>query len=154
MGTAIRKTAEKSSEKLFKLMKFCTVPNFHLTDLSLYHIILCPDLRRGCENALRHPGSCPGGLHAGHLHPHHGGDAAAGGGKDRRGHRQSAAAAGRRKRTTRAHDDRLPGKKAMEQTDGITGSSPPRLREIPGGAAFRCLWANMWSKGCGAERNA
>lgn len=58
MGTAIRKTAEKSSEKLFKLMKFCTVPNFHLTDLSLYHIILCPDLRRGCENALRHPGSC------------------------------------------------------------------------------------------------
>lgn len=35
MGTAIRKTAEKSSEKLFKLMKFCTVPNFHLTDLSL-----------------------------------------------------------------------------------------------------------------------
>ena len=33
-------------------MKFCTVPNFHLTDLSLYHIILCPDLRRGCENAL------------------------------------------------------------------------------------------------------
>ena len=45
-------------------------------------------------------------------------------------------------------------KKAMEQTDGMTGSSPPRLREIPGGAAFRCLWANMWSKGCGAERNA
>jgi len=79
---------------------------------------------------------------------------AAGGGEDRRRHRQSAAAAGRRKRTTRAHDDRLPGKKAMEQTDGITGSSPPRLREIPGGAAFRCLWANMWSKGCGAERNA
>ena len=71
MGTAIRKTAEKSSEKLFKLMKFCTVPNFHLTDLSLYHIILCPDLRRGCENALRHPGSYPGDLHAGHLHPHH-----------------------------------------------------------------------------------
>ena len=52
-------------------MKFCTVPNFHLTDLSLYHIILCPDLRRGCENALRHPGSYPGDLHAGHLHPHH-----------------------------------------------------------------------------------
>ena len=71
MGTAIRKTAEKSSEKLFKLMKFCTAPNFHLTDLSLYHIILCPDLRRGCENALRHPGSYPGDLHAGHLHPHH-----------------------------------------------------------------------------------
>ena len=40
MGTSIRKTAEKSSEKLFKLMKFCTVPNFHSTDLSLYHIIV------------------------------------------------------------------------------------------------------------------
>ena len=80
--------------------------------------------------------------------------AAAGGDEDRRGHRQSAAAAGRRKRTTRAHDDRLPGKKAMEQTDGITGNRPPRLREIPGGAAFRCLWANMWSKGRRAERNA
>ena len=71
MGTAIRKTAEKSSGKLFKLMKFHTAPNFHLTDLSLYHIMLCPDLWRGCENALRHPGSYPGGLHAGHLHPRH-----------------------------------------------------------------------------------
>lgn len=40
MGTAIRKTAEKSSEKLFELMKFRTIPNFRLTDLSLYHIIV------------------------------------------------------------------------------------------------------------------
>ena len=40
MGTAIRKTAEKSSEKLFKPMKFRTIPNFRLTDLSLYHIIV------------------------------------------------------------------------------------------------------------------
>ena len=104
--------------------------------------------------AVHHPGACLRGHHAEHLLPYHGGDAAAGGGEDRRGHRQSAAAAGRRKRTTRAHDDRLPSKKAMEQTDGITGNSPPRLREILGGAAFRCLWANMWSKGCGAKRNA
>ena len=114
----------------------------------------CPRPRNGHQDAVHHPGPCLRGHHAEHLLPHHGGDAAAGGGEDRRGHRQSAAAAGRRKHTTRAHDDRLPGKKAMEQTDGITGSSPPRLREIPGGAAFRCLWANMWSKGCGAKRNA
>ena len=40
MGTAIRKTAEKSSEKLFELMKFRTIPNFRLTDLSLYHMIV------------------------------------------------------------------------------------------------------------------
>ena len=40
MGTAIRKTAEKSSEKLFELMKFRTIPNFRLTDLSLYHIMI------------------------------------------------------------------------------------------------------------------
>ena len=40
MGTAIRKTAEKSSEKLLELMKFRTIPNFHLTDLSLYRMIV------------------------------------------------------------------------------------------------------------------
>ena len=40
MGTSIRKTAEKSSKKLFKPMKFRTIPNFRLTDLSLYHIIV------------------------------------------------------------------------------------------------------------------
>ena len=26
--------------------------------------------------------------------------------------------------------------------------------QFPGGAAFRCLWANMWSKGYGAERKS
>ena len=40
MGTAIRKTAERSSEKLFELMKFRTIPNFRLTDLSPYHIMI------------------------------------------------------------------------------------------------------------------
>ncbi len=60
---------------------------------------------------------------------------------------KSGTAAHRRKHAAGTHDDCIPGQKALEPKGRLTRNPPARRGKSPGGPVFRCLWANMWSRG-------
>ena len=66
--------------------------------------------------------------------------------KDRPGHRQggSQTAGGE---AQGAHHDHLPGEETVEPKGKLNDVNRPAGRKIPRRAGFRCLWANMWSRG-------